>query len=263
MNVALCQMDATWEDKPANYKRVEALLERTPVAPGSLFVLPEMFATGFSLNLEKTVEAPDGPTAQFLSALAAKHKFYVFGSQNTPGEDNKGKNEVVVFAPDGRLIARYCKLQPFSGAGETAKHESGPCTVQFEMEGWKVAPFICYDLRFPEIFRDAARKGSELIVVIAAWPYPRDLHWTSLLQARAIENLAYVVGVNRAGSDPQFKYPGRSMVFHPQGTVLADAGTGEGITQVEIDLGTVRNWRATFPPLRDIRSDFLPPIQKV
>jgi len=262
MNVAMCQMNSTWEDKPANYKHVEAMLARTPVAPGSLFVLPEMFATGFSLNLDATVESPDGPTAQFLSALAAKHKFYVFGSQNTPGSSGsgKGRNEVIVFAPDGRLISRYTKLQPFSGAGESAKHESGPCTVQFEMEGWKVSPFICYDLRFPEIFRHAARKGSELIVVIAAWPYPRDLHWTSLLQARAIENLAYVVGVNRAGTDPQFKYPGRSMVVHPQGTVLTDAGTGEGIFQVEIDLTTVRSWREKFPPLRDIRSDFLPPV---
>lgn len=258
MNVALCQLDIVWENKAANFERVESLLAKTPVAPGSLFILPEMFSTGFSLNVALTAEHPDGLTAQFLSKLAHKHRFYVFGAQTTHGANGKGRNEAVIFNPDGAEIARYCKLQPFSGAGETAQHEPGSRTIQVPMQGWVLSPFICYDLRFPEIFRDVARKGTNLIVDIANWPYPRDAHWVTLLQARAIENLSYVIGVNRAGSDPQFRYFGRSLIVDPQGVIVADAGADEKILQGTIDLNTVHAWREKFPPLRDIRADFLP-----
>jgi predicted amidohydrolase len=116
----------------------------------------------------------------------------------------------------------------------------------------KAAPFICYDLRFPEVFRAAARRGAEIFLVIANWPDRREQHWVTLLQARAIENLAYVVGVNRSGRDPEHVYPGRSMIIDPHGKILADAGGGEAVISAEIDPAEVRNWRRDFPALADM-----------
>jgi predicted amidohydrolase len=107
-------------------------------------------------------------------------------------------------------------------------------------------------LRFPEIFRTAVKRGAEVFVVIADWPNRREHHWVTLLQARAIENLAYVVGVNRAGKDPFHVYPGRSMIVDPHGKILADAGLNEGIVSAEIDPVVVRSWRKDFPALQDI-----------
>jgi predicted amidohydrolase len=117
--------------------------------------------------------------------------------------------------------------------------------------------FVCYDLRFPEVFRMAALQGTELMIVIANWPEVRIQHWITLLQARAIENQAYVVGVNRAGRDPRLFHPGRSMIIDPHGTILVDAGEGESIATSDIDLEVVRDWRRSFPALRDIRAEFL------
>src|SRR4030095_7656034 len=131
----------------------------------------------------------------------------------------------------GDLLARYLKQRPFSGGGEDLAHERGGSPVTFEWGGLRIAPLICYDLRFPEVFRAAVRAGAEMLAVIAAWPLVRIDHWITLLRARAIENQAYVIGVNRCGRDPEFVYPGRSLVVDPHGAVLVDAGDGEkGVT---------------------------------
>ena len=111
---------------------------------------------------------------------------------------------------------------------------------------------ICYDLRFPELFRRVTAKGAELIVVVANWPSVRLDHWLTLLKARAIENLAYVVGVNRCGSDPNHQYPGRSVVIDPWGESVADAGSEEGLIDVTIDHDRLRKWREEFPVLKDL-----------
>lgn len=115
------------------------------------------------------------------------------------------------------------------------------------------APLICYDLRFPERFRAAARLGADLFIEIAAWPLKRIEHWLTLLRARAIENLAFVIGVNRTGSEPRFEYCGRSVVVNPHGEIIADAGTAETILNAQILHGDVAAWRAEFPALRDAR----------
>ena len=123
--------------------------------------------------------------------------------------------------------------------------------MTFEWRGFVVAPFVCYDLRFPEIFRAAAHRGASLFVVIALWPVKRQQHWLTLLQARAIENQAYVVGVNRVGAEPEFLYPGRSVVVDPHGVIIADAGEREHILAAALDVNVVAAWRRDFPALRD------------
>ena len=128
---------------------------------------------------------------------------------------------------------------------------AGTEIVCFEWGGFVVAPFVCYDLRFPEIFRAAAQRGANLFTVIALWPAKRQQHWLTLLQARAIENQAYVIGVNRVGSEPQFSYAGRSVVVDPHGVIIADAGEQERILTATLDAETVHTWRRDFPALRD------------
>jgi len=125
--------------------------------------------------------------------------------------------------------------------------------VSFPWAGLRIAPFICYDLRFPEHFRSAAGEGADMFVVIANWPVARIHHWLTLLQARAIENQAAVVGVNRCGTDPRFTYNGRSVVVSPHGHIVADAGEREHIVTATIDPGEIRAWRREFPALADIR----------
>jgi predicted amidohydrolase len=171
----------------------------------------------------------------------------------SPVLHGKARNESVTFAPDGALLARYTKRQPFMLGGEGQVHEPGDTLCTFPWQGFTVAPLICYDLRFPEHFRSAMKLGANLMVVIASWPVKRHHHWLTLLQARAIENLCYVIGVNRTGDDPHTHHNGRSVVVSPHGHIIADAGEGERVLTADVTLAEVETWRAQVPALRDIR----------
>jgi predicted amidohydrolase len=149
-------------------------------------------------------------------------------------------------------MARYVKQQPF-GAAESAVHEAGSETVVFGLGEFTMAPLVCYDLRFPELFRAAARRGADLFVVIAAWPAIRIDHWRTLLRARAIENMAFVIGVNRTGREPSGECGGCSVIIDPRGEIIAEAGRDETILTAEIFHASVAAWRAEFPALRDAR----------
>jgi predicted amidohydrolase len=251
MHLACVQSDIVWEDKPSNHAQVRRLLEAAGVPPGGLVILPEMFATGFSMNTGATVELEHGETLAFLAGLARDCRSTVLAGLAAPGRLQPARNQAVALNPDGQVIARYTKIHPFSLGGETKVHEPGDEVVCFPWDGLMVAPFVCYDLRFPEVFRIASARGAELMVVIANWPEQRIEHWVTLLQARAIENLAYVVGVNRTGRDPFHDYPGRSLAVDPHGKVIADAGSSECVLRVDIDPGIAREWRAQFPALKD------------
>lgn len=250
MNLTALQLDIHWEDKPANHARVRQLLAGTPPAPGSLIVLPEMFSTGFSMNLAATRQR-DSEDERFLAELAREHSSCVLGGLVSPTEGPQGRNEAVAFSPDGSPLARYGKIHPFSLGGEAEGHAAGSDIVLFPWAGFTIAPFVCYDLRFPEIFRAAAFRGADLFVVMALWPVKRQQHWLTLLQARAIENQAWVIGVNRVGTEPGYTYAGRSIVANPHGIIVADAGEQEHVLTARLDLETVQQWRRDFPALRD------------
>ena len=228
MDILGVQLDTVWEDKNANHAKLAAMLAADPPAPGTLVVLPEMWATGFSLNVDAVTETLGAETEAFLSGQAALYRIGLLGGVVTTGADGMGRNEAVLFGTEGEEVARYTKMHPFSYGQETKHYGRGSDLCVFEWQGFSVAVFICYDLRFPEVFRRAARLGAEVFCVIACWPEAREDHWVTLLKARAIENQAYVVGVNRCGDDPTLHYGGRSLIFGPRGEVLADGGTGEG-----------------------------------
>jgi predicted amidohydrolase len=253
MNVHLVQFDIAWEDRAANHAKVASMLEETRPVAGSLIVLPEMFSTGFSMRLEVTAQKHDREDETFLAALARKHRSWVIGGVVSEINHGKARNEAVAFGPDGALLARYVKMQPFMLGGEGQVHEAGEAVTTFDWQGFSVSPLVCYDLRFPEHFRSAAQLGANLMVVIASWPVKRYHHWLTLLQARAIENLSYVIGVNRTGSDPDLHYNGRSVVVSPHGHIIADAGEGERVVTADIRVSEVESWRAQFPALQDIK----------
>lgn len=254
MKVTGCQWDLAWEDSERNFTRARALLDGHS---SDLIVLPEMFGTGFSMEVEKIAETSPSPTELFLQELSQRHRAAVLGGlvrAGTDGEGPLGRNELIAFAPDGEELVRYQKNRTFRYTGESEHYANGTELSLFEWQGWKIAPLICYDLRFPELFRRLTSRGAELFLVIASWPSVRVEHWITLLRARAIENLAYVVGVNRTGSDPNHDYPGRSVLIDPWGKILADAGAEEGLLTGEISLDTVRGWRAEFPALEDLEA---------
>jgi omega-amidase len=253
MKIYCAQLNIVWEERQANYAKVRAMVDKARPEAGSLLVLPEMFSSGFSMDVAKVREAVPSQTEQLLGVIARMHSIYIVAGQVTMGPDGKGRNEAVVLDIQGRAIMRYHKLHPFSIGGENQHYTAGDTIALFNWIGFMVCPFICYDLRFPEIFRAATRKGAHLFTVIANWPNKREHHWVTLLQARAIENQAYVIGVNRTGSDPGHIYPGRTLVIDPRGAIIADAGKEEQLIVADVDPAKVLSWRKEFPILHDTR----------
>lgn len=251
MNLYAIQIDSVWEDKAANFAKVRTLLAATPPTPGSLIVLPEMFGTGFSCQLSTTVEPLGGETEHFFQEIASQWQCAVLGGLITAGPDELGHNQALAISPDGLELVRYTKIHPFSLGGESEVHAPGNTPIVFEWQGIHVSPLICYDLRFPELARTALGLGAELLIYIAAWPARRIQHWLTLLQARAIENQAYVLGVNRCGQEPNYTYCGRSVLVDPHGVIIADASDGEKSLLCEVDPSVIRTWRQDFPAVRD------------
>ena len=261
MKLYCCQIDIVWENKRENHDNVRALLAANKPSPGSLVVLPEMFATGFSMDIPKITDASARESETFLAAIAREHGVFLLAGVVNSAPDGRGQNQAVAFTPDGKELARYTKMQPFTLGGETACYAAGSRPVTFAWQDCLVAPFICYDLRFPEVFRPAAWLAPQLIIVIANWPDTRLHHWVRLLQARAIENQAYVAGVNRCGRDPKYVYSGgRTLIADPHGEIIADAGGRERLISAELDLAKLAEYRTAFPALKDIRPDLVKPF---
>ena len=256
LRVIGCQPDIAWEDRAANFRKIDAMLESVDASDEqTLIVLPEMYATGFSMSVEATAEPEPSTVKAHLESLARRHGAAVMAGlvEAAPEADGFGLNQSVVLGPDGNEWCRYQKNRTFRYTRESDHYQPGTTLVGFEFGGLKITPLICYDLRFPELFRRAvAQQGTEAFVVIASWPAVRVDHWITLLRARAIENQAWVVGVNRTGSDPSGPYPGSSVIIDPHGVIQVDAGAEEGIFEGRLDPAAVQDWRAEFPALEDL-----------
>ncbi|HEX9689147.1 MAG TPA: carbon-nitrogen family hydrolase [Thermoanaerobaculia bacterium] len=250
MRVALIQMDLAWEDVAENHRRAARLLANAKEGDAVLAVLPEMFSTGFSMDADRIAQPPGGPSETFLRGEAGRLGLWILASVPERGEPSP-RNMAMLVAPDGTVV-RYAKIHPFSYAGEHRVYTAGDRVVTAEIEGVRLTPLVCYDLRFPEPFRTAAAE-TDLFVVVANWPDQRREHWRTLLRARAIENQAYVVGVNRAGEGDGLRYAGDSAAVSPLGETLAEADDREQVLFADIDPEVVRKLRARFPALDDRR----------
>ncbi len=256
MQAHLVQLNISWENPSANFKRVDALLEAAPVNPGDLILLPELFDTGFSLNIATTNDANEN-TQTYLTDLAKRLAATVQGGRTVlPAQKTHALNIMSVIDPQGLTLCTYAKIHPFSYGREPEAFAGGEEIVTFSWNKKtpiRCAPAICYDLRFPELFRFAVKQGVELIALGANWPDARQNHWRTLLIARAIENQAFVLGVNRTGSDPHLNYAGGSIAIGPKGDILAEADDQECVLTCQIDPEKVRAWRKEFPALKDAR----------
>lgn len=253
MRVAGIQHDIAWERPGDNFARLAPMIAAAAAAGARLVVLTEMFATGFSMNAEKIAETADGPSVEFLRAQAADHGIWVCASVpvRDSGDDGRPANRLVVAAPDGTRHT-YDKIHPFSYSGEHEHYRAGSTFLTVDVEGVRTSFFVCYDLRFADEFWVLAPR-TDCYVVVANWPASRRSHWRALLPARAIENQAYVVGVNRVGDGNGTPYAGDSMIVDPLGEVLASAAATETIVSAEIDPVHVADVRAKYPFLQDRR----------
>lgn len=247
------QMNIDWEDKSANHQRVEGMLAAQRPEPGTLVVLPEMFATGFSMRAAQIDDTESRETQVFLADLARKYQIWLHAGLVRQRADGRPTNQSLVYDPQGVEITSYEKIFPFAPGGELENYAAGDRIVLYQWAGFTVASFICYDLRFPEIFRMAAARGANLFIVIASWPDRRRLHWVRLLQARAIENQAYVLGVNRSGTDPFLSYAGDSMLVDWHGEVVSGAGAGDCLVTGLLDEEGLAQYRTALPFLKDMR----------
>ena len=251
--VVCIQPEIAWENKLENHQRIDRLLSQQDIAAGSLIILPEMFDTGFSMNLGCTAKDSADVSERFLRSLASRYESTVLGGVVGPVANGVASNEAVAIDAAGAELVRYQKMQPFTLMREDEAYGFGRQTFTFQWQGISVAPLICYDLRFPELFRFATAQGAELFVVIACWPEVRSEHWVRLLQARAIENLAISIGVNRTGDEPNLLFDGRTCGFDEQGRPLFEADSKAQVLQQPIDIDSARKWRRKFPALRDAR----------
>lgn len=252
MKIAAIQSDIAWEDPEANFTRLRPWVAAAAAAGAKLVVLPEMFACGFSMTTATIAEPPGGPSTRFLEHQARQHDLWICGSvPEVPLGEAKPYNTLVLASPHGQVV-RYRKIHPFSFAKEHEHYGAGSDHITVDVDGLRCTLFVCYDLRFADEFWGRAEQ-TDAYVVVANWPERRRHHWTTLLQARAIENQAYVVGVNRVGHGNGLDYSGDSRIVDPWGEVLAAAAGGETMVLADVRPEVVRDARERFPVLKDRR----------
>ena len=252
MRVAAIQHDIVWEDVAATQALVGPMIAEAASDGANLIVLTEMYATGFSMHPERIAEDEgSGPSEQFLRDRAAEHGVHLIASVAQRGPDGAYRNNALLVGPGG-TIARYAKIHPFSYSGEHEHYAAGDRFVTADVDGVAVSLFVCYDLRFADEFWALAER-TDLYVVPANWPAPRIEHWRALLRARAIENQAYVLGVNRVGTGKGLDYTGASALIDPAGRVIVEGGAEQALLFGEVDPAVVRTTRAEFPFLADRR----------
>ena len=251
MKLALCQMNIIWEDKEANYRRTEENIKCACEQKADLLLLPEMSFTGFSMNTDLTKESNQETVNRMIRCARQNDLAIGFGWVRDCGE--KSENHYTIVSKDGKIISDYAKIHPFSFAGEDQKFQGGKSIVIFEYDGIKLSTFICYDLRFPEIFQIAS-KDAAVIIVPANWPKARREHWKCLLQARAIENQVYMIAVNCVGEMRGIDYSGDSCVIDPLGQVVLEASDMEKILTFDLH-DNVSEVRSKFPVKKDRREN--------
>jgi len=270
LNITLIQPDIVWEDKESNRKQYETYIAGINEQRG-IVVLPEMFTTGFSMNPERLAETMEGTSVHWMRAMASKYRCILTGSLIIE-ENGNYYNRLVWMQPDGNY-GIYDKRHLFAYAGEDEHYASGNKKLVVSVNGWRICPLICYDLRFPVWSRnnlppapsngggtsdgssstvESKQEAYDILLYVANWPERRSLAWKTLLQARAIENQSYVVGVNRVGIDGNgINYSGDSGVFGPLGEMIWQ-NTGEACVQtVTIERQALNKVRSELPFLKD------------
>lgn len=262
MRIALTSMDIRWEDKSVNREKCEELIKRASDSGARLILFPEMTLTGFTMNIEFCGEIPaaDMSTETIRFFLGKSREYGIaagFGYISREEHAEKGKNHFVV-CDRGELLGDYVKIHPFSYGSEKLFYEGGNQLASVEIDDMKMGMFICYDLRFPEIFQKSSEEN-QVMAVIANWPKKRVSHWKSLLQARAIENQSAVIGVNRKGSGGGLEYESSTMAFDCGGEQMAMESIitsyGDECLLCDLNVKKIEQKRKEFPVRQDRKKE--------
>lgn len=252
LTVALGEYDTGWHAPEASLAAAEALVKRAAAGGARLVVLPEMATTGFTMDTTQATPL-DGPVVSRLGELAARSNVWLLAGVAAREEGEAGGpctvNTAIAFEPTGKVAAVHRKQRLFAYGGEHQHYRAGTTPTCVTIDGVRTALFICYELRFPELFGAVAR-NVDAMLLIANWPAARRPHWDALLKARAIENQCYFVGVNRTGTGGGLAYDGGSAAFSPWGEALTP-DTSSGVPLVTLEAGKVAEVRERYPFLRD------------
>jgi omega-amidase len=253
LRVVAAQLEIILGQREINIERARRLLDEAKKQDAELVLLPELWTTGYDLErvAEHGIDLSE-KSQNVLADLARQFEVYLCGS-TLERKDGKYFNTQTIYSPAGALLAKYRKLHLFRPLNEPTFLSPGVEPMTVELPWGKAGLAICYDLRFPELFRSYAMAGAQLMLVCAEWPHPRLEHWRTLLRARAIENQAFVVACNAVGNVNGNVFFGHSMIINPWGEVVAEAEESETTLFAELDLGQVDQIRAQFPVLADRR----------
>ncbi len=254
MKVALVQHDIVWADRQANFERLAPQIRAAAATGARLAVLSETFSTGFGRG-DRIAEPEGGPSSRFLVEQARANAMWVCGScpEVPPGAaGGRPFNTLVLAGPNGETH-RYRKIHPFTFSGEHEYFNAGSEHVTVNVEGLRLSLFVCYDLRFADEFWPLATR-TDAYIVVANWPEARRSHWQALLQARAIENQAYVIGCNRVGEGGGLAYSGDSRIVDPLGEIVVGGASTEALLVADVSAEHVADVRTRFAFLQDRRT---------
>lgn len=254
--ISLGQMNVCFGDPAANFATVTRMTEEAKRRGSDLILFPELWSTAYDLTrASRYASSRTSGLFADLSALAQRTGIHILGSTLSLLGENQFGNTLTVFAPDGSLLADYSKIHLFRLMDEHQYLTAGDKPVMVDLPFGRAGLAICYDLRFPELFRGYALAGAQMVFLPSEWPHPRLSHWQTLVRARAIENQMFIFACNRVGRDPSNVFVGHSLVVDPWGEILAEGSEGEELITVAADPAKVEEARRKIPILQDRRPE--------
>ncbi|MCF8260583.1 MAG: carbon-nitrogen family hydrolase [Melioribacteraceae bacterium] len=251
MNIGIIQFNQEFENPENNIVAINEILDSS-LSNEDILIFPEMTLTGFTMKSDEFAEEINGTATKFFIHLSSKLKKHIFAGIIERDGSNI-YNSLVHFDPHGLIMARYRKIHPFTFSNENKFFTAGTEPVVTQIDRLNIGLSICYDLRFPELYRQYAKQKVDIMLNIANWPVPRINHWQQLLQVRAIENQCFMIGANRVGQDPYNYYNGHSAIYDPMGNEVILAVHEEGLISSQIDLEKIESMRKQFPFLADMK----------
>jgi predicted amidohydrolase len=265
ITVSIGQMEVRGGEPAYNLELTREWVAEAARRGSDIIIFPELWDIGYAIEQASELASPlGGGWFSDVAALAKEHGLYVTGSLTEARQDGATCNSMAMFSPDGELMGIYRKLHLFSPDDEGKYIAKGDKPLLLDLPWGRTGLAICYDLRFPELFRRYALEGAEVILLPAAWPHPRLAHWRTLLRARAIENQMYVIACNSVGQGSKMPCFGHSAIIDPWGEEVVEAGETEVLLTAEVDLSMVEEIRQRMSVFADRRPEvYAPEEQKV
>jgi predicted amidohydrolase len=256
MKIALAQTHIIWNLPEENIACHQAFVEKAHMAGADLMIFPEMFNTGFSFPTGELAGRAETLGRAFLEEQSRRTGMHMAASMPQVAQNgDRPFNTLYLYGPDG-YVGEYSKIHLISALGEDQVYQGGNQLFTAQVGEFRVSFLICYDLRFPYLFTNVAEQ-TDLYVVVANWPASRQAHWETLLAARAIENQAYVAGVNRCGEGGGLDFSGGSRIISPTGDIIVNGTANQQLLVTDLDIDEVRSWRGKFKCLQDKIAEFI------